>query len=363
MAHLSLPNSEFHLGLDFGSHERVRALAAAGDTALLFPGDGALDPATLGPDRAPRTLIVVDGTWAQARKVIKRNPFLQALPRIGLRPPQPSNYRIRKEPSDECVSTIEAVVHVLGALEGEPDRFRPLLQAFDRMVDLQLEFAARRPGPPRVRNKKPVRLSRDGTVVELRSRPQDVVALYAESNAFPLESGMPGDPELIQLVAIRLATGERFEAVIAPRRPLAPHAALHLEIAEERILGGESVPGALGRFDSFLREGDLLCGWGRYAIDLLRAESGPERPFSDLRMAAARRLRRRPGGVEQAIRLLGQPELPVPIGDGRAGRRLAALAVLLVQLCADPGVEVRADPGVDVRADPGAEPVANPESR
>ena len=333
MAHLSLPNSELHVGVDFGEHARVRELAAQEGTALLFPGDGAVDPGALA-DRPPRTLIVVDGTWAQARKVVRRNPFLQALPRIGLKPPQPSNYRIRKEPSDDCVSTIEAVVHVLGALERDPDRFRPLLGAFDRMVDVQLEFAERHPGPARIR-RKPLRRPRlDGAVAELRARPQDVIAIYAESNAHPVDGFVPGAAELIQLLALRPATGERFEALIAPRRPLAPEAPTHLELPAARILAGESVSNALDRFRAFVRAEDLFCGWGRYAIDLLRAESGPERAFSDLRLAAARHLRRRPGGVEQALRLLGLADLPAPLGDGRAGRRLAALAALLELLCA-----------------------------
>ncbi len=333
MAHLSLPNSELHVGVDFGEHARVRELAAQEGTALLFPGDGAVDPGALA--QPPRTLIVVDGTWAQARKVVRRNPFLHALPRIGLKPPQPSNYRIRKEPSEECVSTIEAVVHVLGALERDPDRFRPLLGVFDRMVDVQLDYAERRPGPARIRRKPPQRRPRlDGAVVELRARPRDVVAVYAESNAHAMDSGVPGESELIQLLAVRPFTGERFEALIAPRRPLAPAAPLHLELPAERILSGESVNDALGRFRAFVQTDDLYCGWGRYAMDLLRAESGPERAFSDLRLAAARHLRRRPGGVEQAMRLLGRAELPAPLGEGRAGRRLAALAALLELLSA-----------------------------
>jgi hypothetical protein len=169
-------------------------------------------------------------------------------------------------------------------------------------------------------------------VAELRARPADVVAIYAEANAHAIDSGVAGEPELIQLVALRPASAERFEALIAPRRPLAPSAATHLELPAARILGGESVSQALSRFRAFVREGDLFCGWGRYAVGLLRAEGGPERPFSDLRLAAALKLRRRPGGVEQAVRLLGRPELPAPIGDGRAGRRLAALVALLEQL-------------------------------
>ena len=143
MAHLSLPNSELHLGVVFEDHARVRALAAAEGTALLFPGEGAVEPSALR-DRPPRAVIIVDGTWSQARKVVKHNPFLQALPRLAFRPDKPSNYRIRAEPSDDCVSTIEAVVHLLGALEGDAEKFRPILRAFDRMVDLQIDHMARR---------------------------------------------------------------------------------------------------------------------------------------------------------------------------------------------------------------------------
>ena len=125
MAHLSLPNSELHLGVDFASHPRVRQLAAEEGTALLFPGEGAVEPSALR-GRPPRAVIIVDGTWSQARKVVKHNPFLQNLPRLAFRPDKPSNYRIRAEPSDDCVSTIEAVVHLLGALEGDSQKFLPI---------------------------------------------------------------------------------------------------------------------------------------------------------------------------------------------------------------------------------------------
>src|SRR5512139_3778671 len=76
MAHLSLPNSELHLGISFVDHPRVRELAASEGTALLFPGEGAADPASLR-GRPPRAVIVVDGTWSQARKLVRLNPFLQ----------------------------------------------------------------------------------------------------------------------------------------------------------------------------------------------------------------------------------------------------------------------------------------------
>ncbi|MBL0278086.1 MAG: DTW domain-containing protein [Anaeromyxobacter sp.] len=347
MAHLSLPNSELHLGVSFEDHPRVRALAAEPGTALLFPGEGALDPAALR-GRPPTTVIVVDGTWSQARKVVKRNPFLLGLPRLAFTPEQPSNYRIRLEPTLECVSTIEAVVHLLGALEGAPQRYRPILDAFDAMVDLQIAERDARAGPPRRRRPRARQPRADLTVSALRSRPADVVALYAEANGWATGSGVAGEDELIQLSAARPLTGERFEAFLAPRRPLGPGVPTHLEVEAGLLLGGEPVARALARFEAFLRPGDLFCGWGPYALGLLRAEGGPEREFADLRLACARRLQRRPGGVEQAVRLMGREALPPPLGPGRAGRRLACLLEVLGRL-----VEEDRQPGRPGDGQPG----------
>lgn len=325
MAHLSLPNSELHLGVSFEHHARVRALCAEEGTALLFPGEGAADPATLR-GRPPSTVIVLDGTWSQARKVLKQNPFLHALPRIGLSPALPSNYRIRAEPSVECLSTIEALVHLLGVLEGAPERFLPVLEAFDRMIDLQIAERDRRSGPARRLRPRGPRAPRvDLAVATLRARPADVVAVYAQSNDWPHDAGPDVRDELLQLVAFRPSTGERFEAFVAPRRPIGASVAVRLELPAERILRGEPVAEALARFEAFLRPADLLCGWGPYAVSVLRAEGAPLRDFADLRLACVRSLGRRPGGVEQAVRLLGRELLPEHLGLGQAGRRLACL--------------------------------------
>ena len=70
---------------------------------------------------------------------------------------------------------------------------------------------------------------------------------------------------------------------------------------------------------------------------LLRKHGGPAHEFVDVRIAAMRRLARRPGGVEQAVRMLGQCELPAPLADGRAGRRLAALIAVQHALVTEAG--------------------------
>jgi DTW domain-containing protein YfiP len=139
MASLCLPGSALHVGIDWSRHAPLAAALTdpTRTPILLYPGPGARD-ILREPPAGPVTLVVVDGTWSQAKTVVRDNPVLRALPRYAFRAPQPSEYRIRREPTDEYVSTIEALMHVLGALEGDPARFRALLDPFRAMVDAQL---------------------------------------------------------------------------------------------------------------------------------------------------------------------------------------------------------------------------------
>lgn len=330
MAHLSLPQSELHVGVDFSSHPRVLELAARPErVAVLFPGEGArpLEEVRHSP---PEVLVVVDGTWPLARKVIKTNPLLAALPRVGFTPRRPGNYRIRSEPAEHCVSTIEAVVEVLQSLEEEPERFEALLRPFDFMVDTQLECHARRTGPPR----RKLYRSPWQPPLELRSlaaQYEHLVLLYAEANAHPAQLGLPS--ELVHLVAVRPSTGERFQAVLAPRQPLAHSTPLHVELPEHVLRAGEPREQALARFKDFMRPGEKLGMWTMFAAELLAQEGLVPAPVVNVRLACTRALQERAGGVEQGAALLGAT-VAEPWAPGRAGRRIAALEAVVRELVA-----------------------------
>jgi DTW domain-containing protein YfiP len=67
-----------------------------------------------------RGIVVLDGTWSQAKSLWWRNAWLLKLPRLLIAPTQPSIYgRLRKEPRRSYVSTLEAAALALEAL-GEP---------------------------------------------------------------------------------------------------------------------------------------------------------------------------------------------------------------------------------------------------
>jgi DTW domain-containing protein YfiP len=113
------------------------ALEAA-DTWLLFPGT--TPPARDAP--LPKRLVVVDGNWSQARRMVHLVPVLRGLPGLTLPPPAPQTRRLRRPPHPEGMSTLEAIAGALAFLEGEAVA-RPLYALNERMIDRVLESRGR----------------------------------------------------------------------------------------------------------------------------------------------------------------------------------------------------------------------------
>jgi DTW domain-containing protein YfiP len=325
LAELALPNAERHVGVDFSSVPRVREILADDATPpiLLYPGANARDLAR-EPPKGPVTLVVVDGTWWQSRKLLRKNPELAKLPRYAFDPPEPSRYRIRREPEKHCVSTIEAIARALGYLERETDGLDALLGPFDAMVEHQLRYIRAGSTPRHVATRSPRRARWPAALAE---RSHDLVVGYGEANAWPRGTPLGEGSEIVHFAAERIASGERFEAFVAPRRPLSPSFTHHTGIEPELVLAGETWPTFLERFRTFLRPNDILGGWGHFFSEALRREGAPLPERIDLRLEARRALRSRPGDVEECARRLGAHPEPA-WASGRTGRRAAgAVAV------------------------------------
>jgi DTW domain-containing protein YfiP len=112
------------------------ALAAPG-TWVLFPSPHPPPPGAPPPAR----LVVPDGTWPQARRMMQRVPELRALPRLPLPPPPPAP-RLRR-PMAGGMSTLEALAAALREL-GEPDAAAGL----DALLAAGVELATRLRGTP-----------------------------------------------------------------------------------------------------------------------------------------------------------------------------------------------------------------------
>jgi len=96
--------------------------------ALLFPSEQATPlPYT------PQTIVVVDGSWPQARKLVNKLPGLSTMPRIQVSPLTVAPTRLRQPPIPEGMSTIEAIARLLDQLHGAGSG-QPLDALYDRVV-------------------------------------------------------------------------------------------------------------------------------------------------------------------------------------------------------------------------------------
>ena len=128
---LGLRNAQLRVG------EVVTLPVDERDNYLLFPGVDAIALESLAGGERPLRLIVPDGTWRKARRLLHLNPELAALPRVSLPAGLVSRYRLRKAPVPGALSTIEAIVTALNILEGG-GRFDQLLRPFEALIEAQI---------------------------------------------------------------------------------------------------------------------------------------------------------------------------------------------------------------------------------
>ncbi|NIA53900.1 DTW domain-containing protein [Massilia sp. TW-1] len=149
LLHLCVTGSRLEVGEAFEPAALHHLLYAGGRVPLLLypetPGDAPApvpDPSLLAQPEGLR-LVVLDATWRKSRKMLHLNAGLQRLPRLALHDMPASAYRIRKAHAPHQLSSLEAAALALAQLEGDPDAYRPLLQAFDGFVQQQAALFSR----------------------------------------------------------------------------------------------------------------------------------------------------------------------------------------------------------------------------
>ena len=156
LSHLTLENSELMMGYDYSHNSRLTEIVhdPANFPVILYPGPKSInltplthkERALVFPKDKQPVVIVIDGTWGTAGKMLSRSENLQGLPRICFTPDRPSNFRVRKQPKKECFSTVEAIhqtIEMVGPGRGfdvASGAHHALLSVFDIMVEQQLEF-------------------------------------------------------------------------------------------------------------------------------------------------------------------------------------------------------------------------------
>ena len=158
LAHLSLPNSTLKTGLSWANLSKALGRPAeASRWAVLYLGSGiknatgALKPGLHWVDKKGELLpsdkireirqnlegiVVIDGTWSQAKALWWRNAWLLKLKRAILVPAEKSLYReLRREPRAECLSTIETIAETLSALGEKKETETGLKNLFGKLLE------------------------------------------------------------------------------------------------------------------------------------------------------------------------------------------------------------------------------------
>jgi DTW domain-containing protein YfiP len=120
LAAKALSNSEIRINGRIGDQLSTEGLIQDGrQSLLLYPSSHAaeLTPDFVSTLSGPVNLIVPDGKWRQTQKFARREPALAGIPHVKVSDGLPSEYRLRTQPNDRSLCTLEAIARALGALE------------------------------------------------------------------------------------------------------------------------------------------------------------------------------------------------------------------------------------------------------
>ncbi|MGZ5208372.1 MAG: tRNA-uridine aminocarboxypropyltransferase [Sulfuricurvum sp.] len=148
LTHLSLPNSELFVDVDFSDHAPVNAIINDDNHLcyVLYPGKESLHLNAQKIETLEKQLVVfiIDGTWPCSVKMLRLSRNLQNLPKLSFTHTKSSQFQIKEQPKDFCLSTIESTLTVLELLNGHKletinkEGFECFLDPFLAMVEYQL---------------------------------------------------------------------------------------------------------------------------------------------------------------------------------------------------------------------------------
>jgi DTW domain-containing protein YfiP len=146
--HLSLKNSELHVGIDFSNDLKINTILEDENNACyaLYPSTTSinLNKESLGAKRQNTVIFLIDATWPCSRAMLRASPNLDALNKVSFTHTKSSNFIFKVQPNEYCLSTIESTLCVLELLNQHKDEnidtkhLEEFLVPFEKMVEYQL---------------------------------------------------------------------------------------------------------------------------------------------------------------------------------------------------------------------------------
>jgi DTW domain-containing protein YfiP len=137
IAQLSLSQCELNISKITADHERVIDTILAAQPILIFPSASSIALESINTDKS-RPIIFLDATWRKAKRMYLESELLQSLPTAHLPVNRLPAYKIRKSPSEQALSTVEAIAETLTVLEDNAEKYQPLLTSMNWMIERQI---------------------------------------------------------------------------------------------------------------------------------------------------------------------------------------------------------------------------------
>ncbi|WP_373035881.1 tRNA-uridine aminocarboxypropyltransferase [Sulfurimonas sp.] len=149
LTHLSLGDSELFIGVDFTEHKRINEIIRDYDSFVLYPSQDAINLSKEKPAvEKDMAVFIIDSTWSCSVKMLRDSKNLQALKHVSFDSTKLSQFKIKQQPADFCLSTIESTLSVLELLNkyGIEDLSKEdldgFLNPFEQMIEYQQEIIA-----------------------------------------------------------------------------------------------------------------------------------------------------------------------------------------------------------------------------
>lgn len=149
LTHLSLPNSELYIDVDFTHHKAINALIDDNNNLcyVLYPGKESVHLNTQKIDLLGRQLVIfiIDSTWPCSVKILRLSHNLQQLPKLSFTHSKTSQFQIKEQPKEFCLSTMESTLTILELLTVhrmeaiDKTALSSFLDPFLSMVDYQIQ--------------------------------------------------------------------------------------------------------------------------------------------------------------------------------------------------------------------------------
>ncbi|MEA2018976.1 MAG: tRNA-uridine aminocarboxypropyltransferase [Campylobacterota bacterium] len=149
--HLTLSNSKIFIGIDFNNHAEINNILNdhTKNCYVMYPSDNSikLNTQTISKNDKQNVIFIIDSTWPCSRKILAVSKNIQKLQKVSFLHNKSSQFKIKTQPNEFSLSTIESTLCILELLNNhkietiEKKNLDNFLQPFEKMVEYQVSCA------------------------------------------------------------------------------------------------------------------------------------------------------------------------------------------------------------------------------